>query len=1247
MYPIDVYVGNKQYSGLVDSCANRSVINTETAKELHWQYKITNDEIYGIGGAQKRSVLNNKQEIIVNKKVVNVQFEVQNLFPPGTDFLIGTDIMEICGIYLTGFALEGNALGEDSKDLECHPSNHTTVKNTKDNVQRDIDVDQYIRNALATELTMNANTSMEPCTAPGSLVHLTLKPDASNILKSIHRNHMPKSSYERFLGQCKEWVQDNISVINEMSPVVNSPMLEIIRRDDAGEICKIRYCLNPSSINAATEDDQIIIPKVKDIIEEAVGHKFYSVLDMKNGFWKFPVDDDTSRLLAFTAPDGVQYRFIRAPFGLKQLLSLYQRVMSNVLNIYDNTSNYVDDLNVMGNTVRTTKETLEGHIEHLRLVINKLTYYNITINIDKCKFGQSRIKLLGFTISEEGSEIEKSRLRKAFDWIIPKTGKDIQSWLGFINFFREYIPNYSDITAPFECLRYVKKITWSTELSDKFEHIKHHLVEESKILSKYNPKLPLILEVDASGRAIASVLYQSKEGEEISKRKYLQFFSKTLSDAQQRYGITKKELLGIVLSLRKLREFLMGKSFSIVTDHKALLHLHNNKDKNDMISRWADTLYSFPLAKYTYKEGKMHILPDFLTRNINLNATNVISKNYSCEWSLNVCWFKVLDQLYGPHDIDMFANKNNRQLKIFAAENGEGEGNAFDLDWSLYKNIYMNIPFRLVNVIIKKIVSDKATVTIVVPISLGSLWLKTLIKLSIDQPTFINHEKNTFTDINGTVRNKPPWRWTAAFRVSGNDDCPKITIRDNFWHRIGYKPFELNTEHTATVVNMVSTRSQQKKVHSQPNEITTKTSTSAASKDEQSIRTIVIDRAAELHMYGHIGPKALQEFLVEEGYGMKNSTIYNICVNTVQSCLACARNSKARAGFLIPRSIHANLPFDHVAIDLLQLETSVNGMNYVLVIKDVLTKFVILKPLSSKNGEELARTLFDIFCLFGFPRVWQSDNGLEFKNRIMASWKKAGLFDHRFTTPYNPRANGLVERANQDIVRMIKALSNGNTTKWCTILPLVQLYMNAAISRTHRHSPYALMFMRKFLPHHDNPESILDINNLDISTNALEERMELIKLAHQEIYPQAAKNLKQYHAQQEQQMLKHRKLVERLPPKTVVMIKDHHRTKKLDNHFTGPFTIVKQTPYGAYELLGTSGHLHPTRVPPHDIRVVSMPSPTEMSCEIETILDDRIENGLQEYHIKWKGFGTEYNTWEPISMFDTHEIISEYHRKKK
>jgi hypothetical protein len=133
---------------------------------------------------------------------------------------------------------------------------------------------------------------------------------------------------------------------------------------------------------------------------------------------------------------------------------------------------------------------------------------------------------------------------------------------------------------------------------------------------------------------------------------------------------------------------------------------------------------------------------------------------------------------------------------------------------------------------------------------------------------------------------------------------------------------------------------------------------------------------------------------------------------------------------------------------------------YILVIVDVCTRFVFLRPLPNKCAESVGSALFKVFCDIGFPKIIQSDNGKEFVNKLTQAICKESHIDHRLITPYHPRANGLAERNVKIAKESIYKLINGREQDWSFYVPQTQYFMNTRIASYHDSTPYSLMYGR-------------------------------------------------------------------------------------------------------------------------------------------------------------------------------------------
>lgn len=248
--------------------------------------------------------------------------------------------------------------------------------------------------------------------------------------------------------------------------------------------------------------------------------------------------------------------------------------MDNILRGLDFCFCYLDDI-----LVASSNE--EEHEQHLNALFKRLQDYNISINVSKCVFGSKEISFLGYLVSEKGITPHPDKVQAVSQYKKSKTVKELQRFLGMINYYRRCIKSAADDQAVLNA--YLKDnrkgdkrpIEWTKEAEDAFTKCKTALVNAA-ILSHPAEAAPLILITDASTVAIGAALEQHVDG--IAKP--IAFFSKKLSDAQKRYSAYDRELLGIYAATKYFRYLLEGRHVIILTDHKPLIHaFHQKLDK--------------------------------------------------------------------------------------------------------------------------------------------------------------------------------------------------------------------------------------------------------------------------------------------------------------------------------------------------------------------------------------------------------------------------------------------------------------------------------------------------------------------------------------------------------------------------------------------------------------------------------------------------------------------------------------------
>ncbi|KAL0152896.1 hypothetical protein M9458_051800 [Cirrhinus mrigala] len=257
---------------------------------------------------------------------------------------------------------------------------------------------------------------------------------------------------------------------------------------------------------------------------------------------------------------------------------------------------------------------IQEHRQHVKKVLQQLREHHLYLKAEKCSFHQPSVQFLGYHIDHTGIRMDNSKVEAITTWPTPTTVKDLQRFLGFANFYRRFINNYSLITCPLTSLLKgkPKRLTWTTSAEHAFRDLKTAFTT-APILCHPNPDLPFLVEVDASTTGVGAILSQ-QQGNPPQLRPCA-YFSKKLSDAERNYDIGNRELLAIKLALEEWRHWLEGSQhpFQVITDHKNLQYLREAKRLNPRQARWALFFTRFKFS-ISYRPGPKNIRADALSR---------------------------------------------------------------------------------------------------------------------------------------------------------------------------------------------------------------------------------------------------------------------------------------------------------------------------------------------------------------------------------------------------------------------------------------------------------------------------------------------------------------------------------------------------------------------------------------------------------------------------------------------------------
>jgi hypothetical protein len=363
-------------------------------------------------------------------------------------------------------------------------------------------------------------------------------------------------------------------------------------------------------LNEKIKDQVFPQPFILDIVESVRGCIYISWADVKGAFHQILLNKRSRQYTAFsTSSRHMQWRVL--PQGLKVAPAIFSRLMEQALRPCKKFArNYYDDIIIFS-------KTMSEHIEHILKVLACLKTAGFKISAKKCIWFTNKVKVLGFVVTGNSIEPDPEKVAAIKNRLAPRNVKELQTFLGFTGYYRRWVKNYAAITKDlYDLLKNDNEFKWEGRHEESFRLLKTILTSEP-LLAQYVPNYPLVVYTDASNYAIGGVVAQiHPDGSE----RVLSYPSRLLKGAELNYGISDKECLAVVFVVKKERKYLYGTTFTIVTDHHALIHLMSIKDYTGRLARWAVYLQEFQF-NIKYKKGTVHGNADAVSRPVLLVRT--------------------------------------------------------------------------------------------------------------------------------------------------------------------------------------------------------------------------------------------------------------------------------------------------------------------------------------------------------------------------------------------------------------------------------------------------------------------------------------------------------------------------------------------------------------------------------------------------------------------------------------------------
>ena len=328
---------------------------------------------------------------------------------------------------------------------------------------------------------------------------------------------------------------------------------------------------------------------------------------MSQAYQQLALDEQSKPFVTINTHKGL-FQYNRLPFAVSAAPAIFQRTMENLLQGIEGVVVYLDDILVTG-------KCQDQYLQRLEEVLQRLSAAGLRLKRVKCQFMVLSVQYLGVTIDAEDTYSNKDKVRAIQEAPAATSVKELKAFLELLNYYSKFLHNISSVLAPlYKLLKKEVKWHWGKEQETAFKESKRELISH-KVLIHYNARKPLILACDASPVDIGTVLsHQEDDGSE----RPITFASRTLMTAEQKYAQIEREGLAVVFGVIHVHEYIYGRHFTLVSDHKQLLTLFNERTgvsemASARIQRWALKLSGY---RYTFmhKPGIMNGNADRLSR---------------------------------------------------------------------------------------------------------------------------------------------------------------------------------------------------------------------------------------------------------------------------------------------------------------------------------------------------------------------------------------------------------------------------------------------------------------------------------------------------------------------------------------------------------------------------------------------------------------------------------------------------------
>lgn len=802
-----------------------------------------------------------------------------------------------------------------------------------------------------------------------------------------------------------------------------------------------RLVINYIPLNRCTVRDSYVLPQIADIFGVVQGKKWFTTMDCAQGFYQILVDKRDRHKTAFSTPVG-NFQFVRCPFGARNSPAVFQSEINRIFadGLYSKCIVYVDDILVFG---RTRAE----HDDNLQWVLEQCAKFNVKIKLEKCVFGKQEVDYLGFTINGTGIKPQRPKIESMGEMKAPTDKTELRSFVGKMNFYARFIPDYSRRLEPFrELFRCNREFQWKSHHQKAYEGLLVALKNTTSqaLVGSQEEKF---LEIYIMNDSIEVACLDQKE-------RLISRAGRFLLSAEINYSLVEKQLLALVFGVSKFRIWLEPNRFTVRLPTRDLEKTMKLVHRPSRIDAWMLRLpEGFDEFQFEVKDslsaqiGKK--MPAHIPEEVYyIDGACKANGKDDCKASWAVCAeYDTELELTGQ----LVENPSNNAAEVMAAikaceiakERGQQQitivtdskyvRDAMTVwidkwrknDWLDHKN--------------KPVVNEKLFKQLInVKEGLQVEWIH--VKGHSDNPGNVRVDALARAELDDNCIA------LCAALTTGQEvqrDCPETeALRDLI--RKGLKPQLVEENDLIYYIDMNLGETNNKRIFV-----------------PTTSRCWLLQLAHDDQIYGgHFGIKKTYRKLLRFWWPGMNRDVEEY-VKTCDTCQRFKNPTGLPPGYL--QSIPVSRIFEHVHVDMVgPIKTTFRGNSYIITATDAMSKWVFARPCHNIRTAEVIKFIEEcIIAIHGKPEMFITDRGAQFTSHEWKRWLEGKEIAHNLTTPRHPQSNGIDERVNGTMARILQKYVDRFQENWDEQLKYAIYVYNTTVHESTGFSPYQILFGRE------------------------------------------------------------------------------------------------------------------------------------------------------------------------------------------